>query len=110
MVRSKKEGYVTLKGAAPKLFNRGDKIHVLAYAYFEEAEAVGFEPRIIYADASNLLVEAKTYVFFKGVKFAEAAAVATLAVLYFYALLYLPGCAITCIAVRSGILPQPILR
>ena len=63
VVRSKKDGFVTLNGAASKLFNRGDKIHVLSYGYFDEAEAAGFEPRIIYADEANRLIEAKTYAF-----------------------------------------------
>ena len=63
VVRSKKEGFVTMNGAASKLFNKGDKIHVLAYAYFTEQDAGEFEPKIIYADADNRLIEAKTYVF-----------------------------------------------
>ncbi|HZG99900.1 MAG TPA: aspartate 1-decarboxylase [Flavisolibacter sp.] len=63
VVRSKKEGFVTLNGAASKLFKKGDKIHVLAYAQLSEEEVVDFEPRIIYADAENRLIEAKTYVF-----------------------------------------------
>jgi aspartate 1-decarboxylase len=63
VVRSKKEGFVTLNGAASKLFKKGDKIHILAYGYVSEEDAIGFEPRITYADADNRLVEAKTYVF-----------------------------------------------
>ncbi len=63
VVRSKKEGFVTVNGAASKLFNKGDLIHVLAFGYFTEEDAVGFEPRIIYADAENRLIEAKTYAF-----------------------------------------------
>lgn len=63
VVRSKKDGFVTLNGAASKLFNKGDKIHILAFGYFTEENAVGFEPRIIYADADNRLKEAKTYAF-----------------------------------------------
>lgn len=63
VVRSKREGFVTLNGAASKLFKKGDKIHVLAYAYVTEQDAPEFEPKIIYADADNKLVEVKTYVF-----------------------------------------------
>ncbi len=63
VVRSKKEGFVTLNGAASKLFNKGDKIHVLAYAYFTEQNADEFEPKIIYADAENRLIEVKAYAF-----------------------------------------------
>jgi len=63
VVRSKKPGFVTLNGAASKLFTKGDKIHVLAYGYFTEQDAGTFEPRIIYADAQNRVTEAKTYAF-----------------------------------------------
>src|SRR5688572_5572656 len=63
VVRSKKEGFVTLNGAASKLFKKGDKIHVIAFAYFTEKDADEFEPKIIYADADNKLVEIKTYAF-----------------------------------------------
>ena len=63
VVRSKKEGFVTLNGAASKLFKKGDKIHVLAFGYFTEEDAAAFEPRIIYADGENRLLEAKTYAF-----------------------------------------------
>lgn len=63
VVRSKKPGFVTLNGAASKLFKKGDKIHVLAYGYFEEEEANEFEPKIVYADSSNHVVEIKAYAF-----------------------------------------------
>lgn len=63
VVRSKQEGFVTLNGAASKLFKKGDKIHILAYAYFTEKDADDFEPRIIFADKENKLIEAKTYAF-----------------------------------------------
>jgi aspartate 1-decarboxylase len=63
VVRSKKPGAVTLNGAASKLFKKGDKIHVLAYAYLTEQDADEFEPQIIYADENNKLIEVKTYVF-----------------------------------------------
>ena len=63
VVRSKKSGYVTLNGAASKLFKKGDKIHVLAYGYFEEEEVNEFEPKIVYADSSNRVVEIKAYAF-----------------------------------------------
>jgi len=63
VVRSKRPGYVTLNGAASKLFKKGDKIHVLAYGYFEEEEATEFEPKIVYSDNSNRVVEIKAYAF-----------------------------------------------
>jgi len=63
VVRSKREGFVTLNGAASKLFAKGDKIHVLSYAYVTEQDAPQHEPKIIYTDAENKLLEVKTYVF-----------------------------------------------
>ena len=64
VVRSNKPGYVSLNGAASKLFNKGDKIHVLAFGYFEdELECRGFQPTIVYADEHNKLIEAKEYIF-----------------------------------------------
>ncbi len=64
VVRSNKPGYVSLNGAASKLFNKGDKIHVLAFGYFEnEHEARDFQPTIVYADEENKLIEAKEYTF-----------------------------------------------
>ena len=63
VVRSKKPGFVSLNGAASKLFSKGDKIHVLAFGYFKEEEAFGFEPTIVYADAHNRMLEVKIYAF-----------------------------------------------
>jgi aspartate 1-decarboxylase len=64
VVKSNKPGYVSLNGAASKLFNKGDKIHVLAFGYFnDEDEVLGFEPTIVYADEENKLIEAKNYTF-----------------------------------------------
>lgn len=61
VVRSKRPGIVTVNGAASKLFNAGDKIHVLAFGYFDEEEAEDFQPVIIHADAQNALLEAVPY-------------------------------------------------
>ena len=64
VVPSKKPGYVSLNGAASKKFNKGDKIHVLAYGFFDdEKEVENFQPIIVYADEKNNLTEAKKYIF-----------------------------------------------
>ncbi len=64
VVRSKKPGFVSLNGAASKQFNKGDKIHVLAYGFFEDDnEAKNFDPTIVYTDEKNNLTEAKKYTF-----------------------------------------------
>lgn len=64
VIKSNKNGFVSLNGAASKKFNNGDKIHVLAFGYvnmYDEAEMA--QPTIIYADAANRLIEAKEYAF-----------------------------------------------
>jgi len=61
VVRSKRPGYVSLNGAASKKFNKGDKIHVLAFGYLDEKDANDFTPMIVYADADNKLKEVKKY-------------------------------------------------
>jgi aspartate 1-decarboxylase len=63
VVPSKKEGFVSLNGAASKLFKKGDVIHILAYGYFDAEDVENFEPRIIYTNEQNRLIEAMTYAF-----------------------------------------------
>lgn len=64
VIKSKKNGFVSLNGAASKKFNKGDKIHVLAFGYVNmHDEAELSQPTIIYADAVNRLIEAKEYAF-----------------------------------------------
>lgn len=63
VVRSKKEGVVTLNGAASKLFKKRDKIHVLSYAYVAMEDADEFESKIVYADEENKLMEVSAYAF-----------------------------------------------
>lgn len=49
-------GEVCLNGAAARLVHKGDKVIVLTYADYEEAELGNFEPRIVHVDASNAAV------------------------------------------------------
>jgi aspartate 1-decarboxylase len=52
-------GAVVLNGAAARLVQPGDKVIVITYAAYDEAELVGFEPRIVHVDEWNRgLVEA----------------------------------------------------
>ena len=46
-------GEVCLNGAAARLVHKGDKVIVITYADYDEAELEGFEPRIVHVDASN---------------------------------------------------------
>lgn len=62
-VKSKKAGFVTVNGAASKLFQKGDCIHVLTYVYLTDLEAENFVPTIVYTDQENRLIECKPYQF-----------------------------------------------
>ena len=62
-VRNMEKGRVTINGAASKLFQKGDKIHVLAFAYLNEVEANTFQPTLVIADRENIVIENKPYEF-----------------------------------------------
>ncbi len=62
-VKSKQKGRVTVNGAASKLFQKGDLIHVLAYALVSNEEADNFKPILVITDHENNLVSSKPYVF-----------------------------------------------
>jgi aspartate 1-decarboxylase len=51
-------GDVVLNGAAARMVHRGDKVIVLSYAVYEEAELDDYEPRIVHVDAQNRPVSA----------------------------------------------------
>lgn len=53
-------GEVTLNGAAARLVHRGDKVIVITYADYEEAELDGFAPLIVHVDANNSPVDEQT--------------------------------------------------
>jgi aspartate 1-decarboxylase len=62
-VVSKEPGFVSLNGAASKLFKKGDAIHVLTYAQLNDAEADTFVPTLVVAGKENNLIISKSYVF-----------------------------------------------
>lgn len=62
-VINKEKGKVTINGAASRLFQKGDLIHVLSYAFMDENEAATFIPALVIADQHNNLVETKPYSF-----------------------------------------------
>jgi len=57
-----KEGCVTINGAASKLFNKGDEVHVLAYTYASDEELTNFSPTLVLTDNENKLLETKPYI------------------------------------------------
>jgi aspartate 1-decarboxylase len=46
-------GEVCLNGAAARLVQPGDKVIVLTYADYEDAELDGFEPTVVHVDTAN---------------------------------------------------------
>ena len=46
-------GEICLNGAAARLVQPGDRVIVIAYGDFEDAELEGFQPRIVHVDRSN---------------------------------------------------------
>jgi aspartate 1-decarboxylase len=46
-------GDVILNGAAARLVQPGDKIIVITYAQYDEAELADFEPVVVHVDANN---------------------------------------------------------
>jgi aspartate 1-decarboxylase len=53
-------GQVCLNGAAARLVQPGDKVIVITYAEYEEAELEGFAPMIVHVDAGNRPLPALT--------------------------------------------------
>jgi aspartate 1-decarboxylase len=53
-------GEVCLNGAAARLVHRGDKVIVITYADYEEAELEDFSPRIVHVDGTNTPVDEDT--------------------------------------------------
>ncbi len=50
-------GQVCVNGAAARLVHSGDKVIVVSYAEYEEAELSSYEPRVVHVDASNAIVD-----------------------------------------------------
>jgi aspartate 1-decarboxylase len=50
-------GEVCLNGAAARLVQRGDKVIVITYADYEDAELDGFAPKVVHVDSSNTPVD-----------------------------------------------------
>ena len=46
-------GEVCLNGAAARLVQPGDKVIIITYADYEDAELVDFAPRVVHVDADN---------------------------------------------------------
>ena len=53
-------GDLCLNGAAARLVQPGDKVIVISYADYDDAEMEGYEPRIVHVDTSNRQIDAVT--------------------------------------------------
>ena len=60
-VKNNQKGRVTVNGAASKFFEKGDTVHVLAFAFIDETEAETFQPILILTDKENNVTESKSY-------------------------------------------------
>jgi len=56
IVGKRGSGDITLNGAAARLVQPGDKIIVISYAAYDEAELQRFQPKLVFVDASNRIV------------------------------------------------------
>ena len=48
-------GEICLNGAAARLVQPGDKVIIITYGEYEDAELDGFVPRVVHVDQHNLL-------------------------------------------------------
>lgn len=53
-------GDMCLNGAAARLVSPGDRIIVISYADYDEAELDAFEPRVVHVDTANQQVDEAT--------------------------------------------------
>jgi aspartate 1-decarboxylase len=61
-------GDMCLNGAAARLVHPGDKIIVISYADYEEAELAGYAPRIVHVDGSNHQIDEATAELLAGLR------------------------------------------
>lgn len=57
MVGERGSGAVVLNGAAARLVQPGDRVIIISYASYTDAELEGFEPRLVFVDGANRIVD-----------------------------------------------------
>ena len=50
-------GQVCINGAAARLVHSGDRVIMVSYAEYDEAELESYEPIVVHVDASNSIVD-----------------------------------------------------
>jgi aspartate 1-decarboxylase len=53
-------GDICLNGAAARLVSPGDRVILISYAEYDDAELDGFEPTVVHVDTSNTIVDEAT--------------------------------------------------
>jgi aspartate 1-decarboxylase len=53
-------GDMCLNGAAARLVSPGDRVIVISYADYDEAEMDGYAPRVVHVDTANRQIDAMT--------------------------------------------------
>lgn len=53
-------GSICLNGAAARLVNPGDKVIIISYAEYDEAELASYHPAIVHVDTDNVAVDQAT--------------------------------------------------
>ncbi|MGI8757228.1 MAG: aspartate 1-decarboxylase [Acidimicrobiales bacterium] len=53
-------GDICLNGAAARLVSPGDKVILISYAEYDQAELDGYAPRIVHVDTANAIVDEAT--------------------------------------------------
>jgi aspartate 1-decarboxylase len=53
-------GAICLNGAAARLVSPGDRVIIISYAEYEDAELDGYEPTVVHVDRSNHAIDALT--------------------------------------------------
>lgn len=50
-------GVICINGAAARLVSEGDKVIIISYQTVSEADAVNLDPKLVYVDSRNAIVE-----------------------------------------------------
>ena len=53
-------GDICINGAAARLVSPGDKVILISYAEYEDAELLGYEPTVVHVDTANGIVDEAT--------------------------------------------------
>lgn len=53
-------GDICLNGAAARLVSPGDRVILISYAEYDDAELDGFEPTVVHVDTANTIVDEAT--------------------------------------------------